>query len=230
MEAQLHRWLRNSPAHYFPDGLVLELGETGYEKIEFGEPKRHDGILRSWNKVVYGSGLHRRGWRDNESGTDTETVDLGNGARWIQSDQEVDKPLDTHRVGRTERAIEKIDKAVDYDDDESIGNDREATIEAARLNKRLAKKLAKQRRTVDVGDNDDQPDIAVYDLKTEGSRRFGDDTEITVRDVVTVNAGDVDETETDIEDNGILNALERGDGRAYPLVGEHSSQAARPRR
>jgi hypothetical protein len=146
IEAQLHRWQLNA-THYVAEGLVVALEEEPFEpRIEWRESKRHDGVLRSWSKMAYGAGFHCRGWRDNESGTDTKALDLGDGAQWIQSDQEVDKSLDYHRTGRTERAIEKIDKPVDYDDDESIGNDKQAAIEAARLNKRLAKELAKQRR------------------------------------------------------------------------------------
>jgi hypothetical protein len=224
IEAQLHRWQLNA-SHYIADELVVALEEEPFEPlIECGTPKRFDkAYLRDWSKVVYGAGLHRRGWRDNESGTDNETGNVGLA-------EEINKPLDSHRVGRTERAIGKIDKPVDYDDDESIGNDRAATIEAARLNKRLAKKIAKERRVIEVGKDDgDAPDISVYGLKTEGSRRFGDDTEVTVRDVVTVTAGEAPD-ELDIEDNGILNALERNQDRAISLVSEYSGQAARPRR
>jgi hypothetical protein len=221
LEAQRRRW----EDRYGFFGLVIEPFVEA-DEIEIREPKKGGG-LQSWNKVQYGTGLHRRGWRDNESGTDNETGD-------IRLAEEINKPLDYHRTGRTERAIEKVDKSVDYDDDASIANDREATIEAARLNKRLAKKLAKQRRIVDVekGD-DDQPDIAVYDLKTEGSRRFGDDTEVTVQRVVTETVADDEanfELDLDSKSNGILNALARNQDRAIPLVSEYSSQAARPRR
>jgi hypothetical protein len=194
MESQRYGWQWNAP-QYDMSGLLVTLElEKPTKSTEIGIPKNHKGVLRSWNKVQYGSGFHRRGWRDDESGTDNETGD-------VRLSDEINTPLDSHRVGRTERAIEKVDKVVDYDDDASIGSDYEATIEAARLNKHLAKKLAKQRRVVDVtDDNDDQPDMSVYDLKTEKSRRFGDDSEVTARDVKAITAGDASETETDIED------------------------------
>jgi hypothetical protein len=153
--------------------------------------KDHTGALQSYSKLQYGSGFHRRGWREDESGTDNKTGE-------VRLSDEIDKPLDTNRAGRTERAIEKVDKPVDYDDNKSIAKDREATVDAARFNKRLARKIAKERRVIDVekGD-DDQADIAVYDLKTEGSRRFGDDTEVTIRNVVAESVEA--EVETDLE-------------------------------